>query len=173
MLHQAIFHTTCLATKLRYICPVAARVSIKADWNTDERGTGEATKADILRIEFKAAFLSVIPFSYFVDSDCLGLCASRANLCKQVTSCFHGWTTSKYLNGPDLETRFRFRYLTIINILYSSKYYKFSFYIFLISINCVPKLVWDFPRLCGLDTLIKFIIIIITKLNHAPLCMHV
>jgi len=29
--------------------------------------------------------------------------------------------------------------------------------IFLISINCVPKLVWDFPRLCGLDTLIKFI----------------
>jgi len=29
-----------------------------------------------------------------------------------------------------------------------------------ISINCVPKLVWDFPRLCGLDTLIKFIIII-------------
>ena len=27
----------------------------------------------------------------------------------------------------------------------------------LISINCVPKLVWDFPRLCGLDTLIKFI----------------
>ena len=36
-----------------------------------------------------------------------------------------------------------------------------SFYIFLISSNCVPKLVWDFPRLCGLDTLIKFIIIII------------
>ena len=29
------------------------------------------------------------------------------------------------------------------------------------SIICVPKLVWDFPRLCGLDTLIKFIIIII------------
>ena len=105
MLHQAIFHTTCLATKLRYICPVAARVSIKADWNTDERGTGEATKAGILRIEFKAAFLSVIPFSYFVDSDCLGLCASRANICKQITSCFHGWTTSKYLNGPDLETK--------------------------------------------------------------------
>ena len=25
------------------------------------------------------------------------------------------------------------------------------------SVNCVPKLVWDFPRLCGLDTLIKFI----------------
>jgi len=25
------------------------------------------------------------------------------------------------------------------------------------------KLVWDFPRLCGLDTLIKFIIIIITS----------
>ena len=38
-------------------------------------------------------------------------------------------------------------------------------YIVLISINCVPKLVWDFPRLCGLDTLIKFIIIIITKTN--------
>ena len=23
-------------------------------------------------------------------------------------------------------------------------------------VNCVPKLVWDFPRLRGLDTLIKF-----------------
>ena len=23
-------------------------------------------------------------------------------------------------------------------------------------VNCVPKLVWDFPRLCGHDTLIKF-----------------
>ena len=45
----------------------------------------------------------------------------------------------------------------ILRDLNSSKYYKFSFYIFLISINCVPKLVWDFPRLCGLDTLIKFI----------------
>ena len=53
--------------------------------------------------------------------------------------------------------------------LYSSKYYKFSFYIFLISINCVPKLVWDFPRLCGLDTLIKFIIIIIIRRNHTSI----
>ena len=26
-----------------------------------------------------------------------------------------------------------------------------------IAMGCVPKLVWDFPRLCGLDTLIKFI----------------
>ena len=77
---------------------------MKTDWNTEERGSGEATKADTLRYEFKAAFLPVVSFSYLIDSDCLDLCASRANICKQITSCFHGWGTSKYLIGPDLET---------------------------------------------------------------------
>ena len=83
---------------------MAARVPIKADWNTDEQGSCEATKTDTLRNVVKAAFLPVIPLSYLVDSDCLDLCASRANICKQISSCFHGWITSKYLNGPDLET---------------------------------------------------------------------
>ena len=77
---------------------------MKTVWNTEERGSGEATKVDTLRNEFKAAFLPVIPLSYLVHADCLDLCASTANICKQIISCFHGWITSKYLNGPDLET---------------------------------------------------------------------
>ena len=41
------------------------------------------------------------------------------------------------------------------SILQYIKYFIFS-YLFLISVNCVTKLVWDFPRLCGIGTLIKF-----------------
>jgi len=66
---------------------LAATVPIKADWNTDEQGSGEATKVDTLRNGFKAPFLPVIPFSYLVDLDCLDLCASGANISKQITLC--------------------------------------------------------------------------------------
>ena len=49
---------------------------------------------------------------------------------------------------------FQFLFYTAFEVLY----FKFSFNIFLVFINCIPKLVWDFPRLCGIDTLIKFFV---------------